>query len=123
MANCSDLNPDPNDGEEDEEEEYADRIIFESSAEHEAIEGYTSVWRGTADGSLPPPLPGSGGWITAENVDQYFDADGNWVGQGAEEEELGEGAGRVRARDEVEADGSKEEESKDDPENKRPRVD
>ncbi|KAI5461556.1 regulator of volume decrease after cellular swelling-domain-containing protein [Mariannaea sp. PMI_226] len=124
MANCSDLHPNPIDGEEDEEEEYADRIVFEGSAEHEAIEGFTGVWRGTTDGGLPPPMPGSGGWITADNVQDYFDEDGNWIGQGGEEEEdLGEGAGRVRAHDEVEADGSKEEESKADSENKRPRVD
>ncbi|KAH7152038.1 regulator of volume decrease after cellular swelling-domain-containing protein [Dactylonectria estremocensis] len=123
MANCSDLNPDPNNGEEDDEDEY-DRIVFEGSAEHEAIEGFTGVMRGSSTGGLPPPMPGSGGWITADNVNDYFDADGNWIGQGAEEdEELGEGAGRVRARDEVEGDGAKEDRSAEDPENKRPRVD
>lgn len=122
MANCSDLNPDPNNGEDDSEDEY-DRIVFEGSAEHEAIEGFTGVLRGANNGGLPPPMPGSGGWITADNVNEYFDEEGNWIGQGAgEEEELGEGAGRVRARDEVENDGTTER-AADDTESKRHRVD
>ena len=109
MAACSDLHPDPNDGEEEDDEGNYDRIVFEGSAEHENVEGFTGVLRGAVDGGLPPPLPGSGGWITAENVNEYFDADGNWIGPGAEtaeeEEELGEGAGRTRGRDEVEGSG------------------
>ncbi|KAF4462679.1 LOT5 [Fusarium albosuccineum] len=122
MANCSDLHPDPNDGEEDEEDEY-DRIVFEGSVEHEALEGFTGVMRGASDGGLPPPIPGSGGWITAENMHEYFDEDGNWIGQGAEaEEELGEGAGRVRDRDEAEGNGATDGNAADDPDNKRPRV-
>ena len=40
---------------------------------------------------LPPPMPGSGGWITAENMGQFFDEEGNWRGQG-----LGPGGGVVR---------------------------
>ncbi|KPM36792.1 hypothetical protein AK830_g9776 [Neonectria ditissima] len=121
MAACSDLNPDPNNDEDDEEDDY-DRIVFEGSAEHEAIEGFTGVLRGASNGGMPAPMPGSGGWITADNVHEYFDEDGNWIGQGGEEE-LGEGAGRVRARDEVEGDGAKEDGSKEDTESKRPRVD
>ncbi|KAM0561685.1 hypothetical protein ACHAPJ_002854 [Fusarium lateritium] len=123
MANCSDLHPDPNDGEEDEDE-YADRIIFEGSDEHQAIEGYTGVMQGASNGGLPPPMPGSGGWITADNVHEYFDEEGNWIGQGAEgeEEELGEGAGRVRDRDEVEGASTAETQPADDPDSKRPRV-
>ena len=56
---------------------------------------------GAADG-LPPPMPGSGGWITAENMGEYFDEEGNWrVG------ELGAGAGLVRPREEdMEENGS-----------------
>ena len=46
---------------------------------------------------LPPPMPGSGGWITAENMDQFFDENGNWRGQG-----LGPGAGIVREREDSE---------------------
>ncbi|KAL8967497.1 MAG: hypothetical protein Q9183_002894 [Haloplaca sp. 2 TL-2023] len=49
---------------------------------------------------LPPPMPGSGGWITAENVGEYFDEEGNFRG-GA----LGPGAGMVRERDDGGANG------------------
>lgn len=55
-------------------------------------------------------MPGSGGWITAENVSDFFDEQGNWKG-GEEWSErevlgvpgggLGEGAGSVRGRDAV----------------------
>jgi chloride channel, nucleotide-sensitive, 1A len=118
IANCSNLHFD----EDDEEEEEDDRIIYEGSAEHQALEGFSGVLRGASDGSLPPPMPGSGGWITAENVHEYFDEDGNWIGPGAEdqEEELGEGAGRTRPHDEVdggETNGDAQEDTK------RPRVD
>lgn len=122
IANCSNLHPDPINGDEEEEDDY-DRIVFEGNTEQEAVEGFTGVLRGTADGGLPPPMPGSGGWITAENVHDYFDEDGNWIGgnqEGEEDggEELGEGAGRTRPREELEAD----EVNGDDAENKRPRV-
>lgn len=120
IANCSNLHPDPYDDEE-EDEGNDDRIIFEGSAEHEALEGFTGVLRGATDGSLPPPLPESGGWITAENVHEYFDADGNWIGECAgESEELGDGAGRIRGREEVEGDDANGEGPD---EMKRPRVD
>lgn len=108
VTNCSNLHPDPN---ADDEEDDDDRIVLEGSAEHETLEGFNGVMRGAIDGSLPPPMPGSGGWITADNVHEYFDEDGNWVGQGAEEE-LGDGAGRIRGRDEVEGDDANEDESK-----------
>lgn len=122
IAACSNLHPDPNGEGEDDEEEY-DRIVFEGSAEHEAIEGFSGVLRGASDGGLPPPMPGSGGWITAENVHEYFDENGNWIGEGAEEgEELGEGAGRTRARDEVDGEAVNGADEADSAENKRPRV-
>ncbi|KAJ6786643.1 hypothetical protein PWT90_09407 [Aphanocladium album] len=129
IAACSNLHPDPaHEGDEDDaEEDNYDRIVFEGSAEHDALEGFSGVLRGNADGGLPPPMPGSGGWITAENVSEYFDADGNWIGPGAEvggeEEELGEGAGRTRARDEVEGqDGVNGHGAEEDAESKRQRV-
>jgi len=54
---------------------------------------------GSGDGGLPPPVPGSGGWITAENAGEFFDEEGNWrggvLGPGA-------GVGAVRAREEEE---------------------
>lgn len=119
IAECSNLHPDPNGEDDDEEGDGADydddRIIFEGSAEHEALEGFSGVLRGASDGSLPPPMPGSGGWITAENVNQFFDADGNWIGPA----ELGEGAGRARGHDEVEDGDANEAQD----EAKRPRVD
>lgn len=122
MANCSDLHADPNDG--DESEDDYDRIVFEGSEEHQAIEGFTGVMRGASNGGLPPPMPGSGGWITADNVHEYFDEEGNWIGKGAEgqDEELGEGAGRVRDREEAEGAGAAEDQTPDDPDSKRARV-
>lgn len=123
VTECSNLHPDP-DGEEDEdEEEYNDdRIIFEGSAEHEALEGFSGVWRGASDGSLPPPMPGSSGWITAENVNEYFDADGNWIADDKEEEggESAERNGRIRSHSKVNG-GDVDEEMQSLA--KRPRVD
>jgi nucleotide-sensitive chloride channel 1A len=102
VSNCSNLHPDPT--YEDEEMEDGDgdsRIVFEGSVGYEGISGLPGVQRGATDGGLPPPFPGSGGWITAENVSEYFDADGNWKNG----DNLGEGAGRVRTREELEGDG------------------
>jgi chloride channel, nucleotide-sensitive, 1A len=79
---------------------------------------------GASDGGLPPAMPGSGGWITAENMHEFFDADGNWIGGEDEEMEgdegteveaeiLGPGAGTVRTRDdEHDGNGVGEEETK-----------
>lgn len=64
VSNCSALHPDP----VDEAMESDDRVVFEGD--------YESV---TATDGMPPPFPGSGGWITASNVHEYFDADGNWI--------------------------------------------
>jgi chloride channel, nucleotide-sensitive, 1A len=84
------------------DEDGSNRIMFEGNVDYEGISGLPGVARGASDGVLPPPFPGSGGWITAENVGEYFDAEGNWLGNGDEEiEALGEGAGTVRGRDEA----------------------
>lgn len=40
--------------------------------------------------------PGAGGWITSENMQEFMDDDGNFVGGGS----LGAGAGTVREREE-----------------------
>lgn len=122
---CQNLHPDPldEDDEDDEDDGYADRIVFESAVDgsSEGLEGLPGVFRGSASGDLPPPMPGSSGWITAENVGEFFDEEGNWIGGGdgeQEEEELGEGAGRVRGREELNGhDGADV-----DGENKRPRT-
>ncbi|KAG5913429.1 hypothetical protein E4U42_001181 [Claviceps africana] len=127
VATCSNLHPDPADDDDgDQEEDDYDRIVFESNAaEGEAVEGFTGVLRGATDGGLPPPLPGSGGWITADNVHEYFDDEGNWIGRDDEapgpgqDEELGDGAGRTRLREEVDGE---ERNGGDDSESKRLRV-
>jgi len=106
VSACSNLHPDP-EQDDDEDMEDADRIVFEGNVGYEGISGLPGVQQGVVDGGLPPPFPGSGGWITAENVSQYFDEEGNWIGGGerGEVEVLGEGAGRVRTRDEVDEEG------------------
>lgn len=116
VSACSNLHPDQ-DADEDEDMD-DDRIVFEGNVGYEGVSGLPGVQHGADDGGLPPPFPGSGGWITAENVGQYFDEDGNWIGNGenGEVEVLGEGAGRVRARDEIDGEvnsnGHGEDESK-----------
>lgn len=103
VSTCSNLHPDPiAQGDDEMDEDGADRIMFEGNVGYEGVSGLPGVARGASDGGLPPPFPGSGGWITAENVGEYFDAEGNWLGEGDEDEEaLGEGAGRIRGRDEA----------------------
>jgi len=60
---------------------------------------------GTGEGvdGFPPPMPGSGGWITSENMGNFFDEEGNWRGG-----ELGAGAGAVRERGEGQGEGEGE---------------
>jgi nucleotide-sensitive chloride channel 1A len=101
VSTCSNLHPDPiSQSDEEMDEAGGNRIMFEGNVGYEGISGLPGVARGASDGGLPPPFPGSGGWITAENVGEYFDADGNWLGDGDEDDEaLGEGAGSVRGRD------------------------
>lgn len=103
VSNCSNLHPDPSFEEDQEMEDGAgdSRIIFEGSVGYEGISGLPGVQRGADNGGLPPPFPGSGGWITAENVGDYFDEEGNWIRGAGADEVLGEGAGRTRTRDEM----------------------
>lgn len=108
LTACSNLNPSPNlDDADDDEDPWAnDRIVLESEAEQQGIAGLPGVLRGRTDGALPAPFPGSGGWITAENVGEYFDDDGNWLGREDDDaagDALGDGAGRVRSRGEFDA--------------------
>jgi chloride channel, nucleotide-sensitive, 1A len=119
ISACSNLNPDPNaENEDEEEEDFADRIVFEG----EALEGLPGAFMGDANGGLPPPMPGSSGWITADNVHEYFDEEGNWIGEEGVSGELGEGAGRVRGRDEVDGDQANGHNAEDDADQKRPRT-
>ncbi|KAI0881083.1 regulator of volume decrease after cellular swelling-domain-containing protein [Annulohypoxylon maeteangense] len=125
LSACSNLHPDPQDEEDDAMEGDGgdfDSIIFEGNVENEAIEGLPGAFRGNVNGGLPPPMPGSSGWITADNVSQYFDEDGNWIGGEGVSGELGDGAGRVRGRDEVEEDGDDGQVNGDDADSKRPRT-
>jgi len=94
LSDCANLHPDPASPDSGEEDRSAQpNIIFEGDAPYATLNG-------TANGqqtALPPAMPGSGGWITAENVNEYFDVEGNWRGAG---KGLGEGAGSVRRREE-----------------------
>ncbi|KAG4420564.1 hypothetical protein IFR04_006271 [Cadophora malorum] len=84
VSNCSNLHPDPtfDDDEEMQDAGGDSRIVFEGSVGYEGISGLPGVQQGSGDGGLPPPFPGSGGWITAENVGEYFDEEGNWIKDG-----------------------------------------
>ena len=97
LSNCSNLHPDP--VEPGDEEDGGGSRLFQAGL----------AFPGTSDGGLPPAMPGSGGWITAENMHEFVDEDGNWI-EGREEEDdaedeaeaerLGPGAGTVRTRGE-----------------------
>ncbi|KAH8664255.1 regulator of volume decrease after cellular swelling-domain-containing protein [Xylariales sp. PMI_506] len=117
ISACSNLHPDPADEDDDGEDDGTDRIIFEG----EALEGLPGAFQGDANGGLPPPMPGSSGWITADNVHEYFDEEGNWIGEDGVSGELGEGAGRVRDRDELEGETNGHDENED-ADSKRPRT-
>lgn len=110
VTDCANLHPDPTMEDDEGMEDGTDsRIVFEGSVGYEGI------------GGLPPPVPGSGGWITAENVHEHFDEDGNWIGENGEA--LGEGAGRVRTHGEVDGNGVNGHNGEDSDDNKRPRTD
>ncbi|EFR01014.1 hypothetical protein MGYG_04016 [Nannizzia gypsea CBS 118893] len=98
VSACSNLHPDPVDHDDEDRYEDAD----EGEEFHQQLQGSALfqnglIFPGNNTGGLPPALPGSGGWITAENAHEYFDEDGNW--KGGEEAPLGAGAGTVRPRD------------------------
>ncbi|KAL4787812.1 regulator of volume decrease after cellular swelling-domain-containing protein [Aspergillus varians] len=90
VSACANLHPDPI------EEEGEDGGAFASGL----------VFPGAAEGGLPPPVDGSSGWITADNMHEFFDDEGNWIGEGDGPglpglgNGLGPGAGTVRGRDE-----------------------
>lgn len=87
LTECSNLHPDPD---ESNSENEGPNIMYE--------EGDQALSSGMA---LPPPIPGGGGWITAENLNDFFDEDGNFRSRAdANGEALGPGAGAVRAREE-----------------------
>lgn len=75
MNTCADLHPDPNMSGDE-----GDDILDETE-------------------------PGATGWITADNMDDYVDEDGNFRGTVLGDEELGPGAGTVRQREDGGANG------------------
>lgn len=92
LSDCSNLHPDPVQ-EGDEEDAGLSRLMQAGL-----------IMPGDSQGGLPPAMPGSGGWITAENMHEFFDVDGNYIGTEDEADgetagELGPGAGTVRTRD------------------------
>ncbi|CAF9937806.1 hypothetical protein IMSHALPRED_000553 [Imshaugia aleurites] len=115
LSACANLHPDPVSGSEaDAEDEDGEGggggarpgVVFEGDR---GGGGVYPLGGGEEGGEgLPPPMPGSGGWITAENVGEFFDEEGNWRGDRGEGREvdggggggLGEGAGTVRTREE-----------------------
>ncbi|MCJ1475780.1 hypothetical protein MMC13_004444 [Lambiella insularis] len=92
LSACANLHPDPSSPQPED-------VMDEGQDSGMDMYQSTDAGAGAASG-LPPPMPGSGGWITAENVGDYFDEEGNWRGG-----ELGAGAGSVRAREEEDGDG------------------
>ncbi|KAJ9617294.1 hypothetical protein H2200_001015 [Cladophialophora chaetospira] len=109
LSACSNLHPDPvEQGDEDDDEEgVVGSRLFRAGL----------AFPGTHDGGLPPAMPGSGGWITAENMHEFVDADGNWIGGEDEEQDeegdgeeggngLGPGAGTVRSREDANSNGN-----------------
>ncbi|KAL3458537.1 regulator of volume decrease after cellular swelling-domain-containing protein [Aspergillus heterothallicus] len=96
VSACSNLHPDPvEDGDEEGGGAFASGLVFPGSAE---------------DGGLPPPVDGSSGWITADNMHEFFDEEGNWIGdgEGPSLPGLGPGAGTVRGREEGDDEGEEE---------------
>lgn len=94
LSNCSNLHPDPTDPSE-QQNYISESRLFQAGMLMLGVEG----------GGLPPAMPGSSGWITAENMHEHFDEQGNWIGdeeeEVTEEEALGPGAGSIRPRDET----------------------
>ncbi|KAB8233180.1 Voldacs domain-containing protein [Aspergillus alliaceus] len=96
VSACSNLHPDPMSENEDEE---GGSSLLQSGL----------VEAGSGDGGLPPPVDGSSGWITADNMHEFFDEEGNWIGGGEEPTlSLGPGAGTVRGREGEDGDGDVE---------------
>ena len=92
VSACSNLHPDPV---LPGDEEYGDYDDEEGEGEGEGQEPVLQLQPG-----MPPPMPGSSGWITAENMHEFFDEEGNWIAGGEEPTlPLGPGAGTVRQRE------------------------
>ncbi|KAL5350335.1 hypothetical protein ACLOAV_003902 [Pseudogymnoascus australis] len=97
VSACSNLHPDAADS--DEEMGETDRIVFEGSVGYEGISGLPGVVSLPGDEGLPPPFPGSGGWITAENVGDFFTPEGEWIGREGDKVEEEENVDGKREND------------------------
>ena len=86
VSACANLHPDPASPSSSADIDVEDEPAFE----YETLDS-----DGGTDG-LPPPMPGSSGWITVDNINDFYDEEGNWRAGG-----LGPGAGIVRVRDEA----------------------
>ncbi|KAL4939162.1 regulator of volume decrease after cellular swelling-domain-containing protein [Aspergillus oleicola] len=93
VSACANLHPDPIEEEEDGSGgAFASGLIFPGAADSDS-------------GGLPPPVDGSSGWITADNMHEFFDEEGNWIGEGEGPSfpgmggGLGPGAGTIRERE------------------------
>lgn len=64
----------------------------------------------TDDDERPVPAPGDGGWITADNMEQFIDEEGNFSlpSSAGAESALGQGAGVTRTATEVDEDADEE---------------
>ncbi|RMD44866.1 hypothetical protein DV735_g311, partial [Chaetothyriales sp. CBS 134920] len=78
LSNCSNLHPDPVNQDDDNDND-------EGAGGSRLIQSGLAIPLGSSGSSLPPPLPGSGGWITAENMHEFIDEDGNFIEQDDEE--------------------------------------
>lgn len=91
VSACANLHPDPVEEEDQDGGAFASGLVFPGAGQ---------------DGGLPPPVDGSSGWITADNMHEFFDEEGNWIGEGEGPSfpgmgsGLGPGAGSVRRREE-----------------------
>ncbi|EXJ60649.1 hypothetical protein A1O7_04802 [Cladophialophora yegresii CBS 114405] len=89
LSACSNLHPDPVEADEDDGADAGGSRLFRAGL----------AFPGASDGGLPPAMPGSGGWITAENMHEFFDEEGNWIGGEDEEETDGNGEGETAGED------------------------
>ncbi|KAL4734062.1 regulator of volume decrease after cellular swelling-domain-containing protein [Aspergillus similis] len=91
VSACANLHPDPVEEEDQDSGAFASGLVFPGAGQ---------------EGGLPPPMHGSSGWITADNMHEFFDEEGNWIGEGEGPSfpgmgsGLGPGAGSVRGREE-----------------------
>ncbi|KAJ5104434.1 hypothetical protein NUU61_001781 [Penicillium alfredii] len=110
VSACSNLHPDPVEPGDEEYED--DEVEGEADGEDKVPRHRTLEEQGEAlyrlgrealdsRNDLPPPVAGSSGWITADNMHEFFDEEGNWIAGGEPPSlPLGPGAGTVRAREE-----------------------